>query len=158
MRCEGDEAKARDTSLPAHGRENIFQPSGASFHTKRRQKLLKKRQEAETSKAFLDKMSDMIKEEQPIAGQEHAEGSEDSSSAVRRRSSFEGRESKRQRQSQCNYCNFFPSQQHLQQPPPPQAQATSSCPLFPSNTHTCCCSTVTQCSLKKFFQQEPRHG
>ncbi|KAG9693055.1 Nep1-domain-containing protein, partial [Aureobasidium melanogenum] len=44
-------------------------------------------------------MSDMIKEEQPIAGQEHAEGSEDSSSAVRRRSSFEGRESKRQRQS-----------------------------------------------------------
>jgi hypothetical protein len=44
-------------------------------------------------------MSDTIKEEQPIAGQEHAEGSEDSSSAVRRRSSFEGRESKRQRQS-----------------------------------------------------------
>jgi hypothetical protein len=44
-------------------------------------------------------MSDTIKEEQPIAGQDHAEGSEDSSSAVRRRSSFEGRESKRQRQS-----------------------------------------------------------
>jgi hypothetical protein len=44
-------------------------------------------------------MSDTIKEEQSIAGQEHAEGSEDSSSAVRRRSSFEGRESKRQRQS-----------------------------------------------------------
>ncbi|KAG9991656.1 Nep1-domain-containing protein, partial [Aureobasidium melanogenum] len=39
------------------------------------------------------------KQKTPIAGQEHAEGSEDSSSAVRRRSSFEGRESKRQRQS-----------------------------------------------------------
>ena len=157
MRCEGDEAKARDTSLPAHGRENIFQPSGASFHAKRRQKLLKKRQKAETSKAFLDKMSDMIKEEQPIAGQEHAEGSEDSSSVVRRRSSFEGRESKRQRQS-LQLLQLFPSQQHFQQPPPPQAHATSSCSLFPSNSHTCCCSTVTQCFLKKFFQQEPRHG
>jgi hypothetical protein len=72
-------------------------------------------------------MSDMIKEEQPIAGQEHAEGSEDSSSAVRRRSSFEGRESKRQRQS-LQLLQLFPSQQHLQQPPPPpQAHATSFC-------------------------------
>ncbi|KAH0363463.1 Nep1-domain-containing protein, partial [Aureobasidium melanogenum] len=66
-------------------------------------------------------MSDMIKEEQPIAGQEHAEGSEDSSSAVRRRSSFEGRESKRQRQS-LQSLQSLPSQQQHQ--PPPQARAT----------------------------------
>lgn len=64
----------------------------------------------------------MIKEEQPIAGQEHAEGSEDSSSAVRRRSSFEGRESKRQRQS-LQLLQSLPSQQQHQ--PPPQARATS---------------------------------
>jgi len=53
-------------------------------------------------------MSDMIKEEQPITGQEHAEGSEDSSSAVRRRSSFEGRETKRQRQSLSAIFAIFP--------------------------------------------------
>ncbi|KAH0342064.1 Nep1-domain-containing protein, partial [Aureobasidium melanogenum] len=68
-------------------------------------------------------MSDMIKEEQPIAGQEHAEGSEDSSSAVRRRSSFEGRESKRQRQSLQSLQSLPSQQQH--QPPSLQARATS---------------------------------
>ncbi|THV66471.1 Nep1-domain-containing protein [Aureobasidium pullulans] len=53
-------------------------------------------------------MSDIIEQEQ-IDGQEHAEGTETSGSAVRRRSSFEGRETKRQRQS----LHFLPSQQHL---------------------------------------------